>query len=870
MRVLMHRRLLPTIMVLALIATFVPVLPVSAIPHTPVTIYVDAASGDDVGGDGTVGNPYMSITHALGDAGYGDTIDIAPGTYSASETGETFPLPISSSKITLQGSDPYECIIDADWNDGIVRMMDGTEVHISGLTLTHGFAMNGGAVMVGLGTLAMTDCVLTENFAEIGGAIYADASTVTLTDCEFTGNGESAFNVAPTGLTPQDISGCYSCGAIYAGGSSLEIVGCTFGGNSAVDVAGAIGLEGSEIGISESSFYENTIARTLTPQSGAVFDGSGIVPTGMGLPFGGAVLAVASGVTVTDSAFWENSAIIGSSLMGLDASMTVEGSWFEGDTTMAGVVANIDGYLSSVAADALGELAPTVQMPATSLTVEGSTFDGNEGAPIAVQSLPARVTNCLITNNNANAGQQAEQGVLLFFDSDADIINTTIADNTTDAFSIYSTSMSGASAPPAGGVRVTNSIVWDEFAAMGSVYGAEVSSSDLYSTDPLVPNASSEDVFSEDPMFADPESGDYSLAAGSPCIDTGLDFELAPGADIDGTHRPLDGDASGTAEWDMGAYEFGGVTDGRLEGADRYETGVAVSQDHFASADTAVLATGRIFADGLAAAGLAGAYDAPILLTQPRALPAAVAAELLRLGVGHVVVCGDRRAVSDTVVAQVEALGDIEVQRIGGSDRYQTAALIADEIVSVTGVDPALVFVARGDTYPDALAVSPVAWAHSAPILLVRPEELPRYTVDYLLGLTSATRGVIVGGGAAVSTGVQGEIAAQAAPTFERISGMDRYDTAAEVAYWADDQGLAGFGVTGVATGEDFADALCAGAGLGSSGGVLLLTPRRSAAQAALDAISDYAPEISALQIFGSGAAIDDAVAARLDAARRR
>ena len=868
MRVSMHRRLLPMIVVLALIASFVPVFPAIAIPAEPKTIYVDAVNGDDVGGDGTADNPYMSITVGLGDANYGDTIDIAPGTYSVSETGETFPLPISPSKITLQGSDPYECIIDAEWSGAIAWLAIGSEFTVSGLTLTHGVAVNGGAVMVGLGTLTMSDCVLTQNTAQNGGAIYAADSFVTLTDCEFIDNGESAFDMLPAGMAPQDVTECFACGAVMSLGGTLDVDGCTFGGNSATEVAGAIGAESSDVEIADSTFYENEILVGLVPNAVLDFTGSGLVPA-QALPFGGAVLVGSGELAVTGSAFWSNSAVIGSSLIGIDASMTVEGCWFEGDTTMAGVVANIGDMFLNASTDALGELAPTVEMPATSLTVEGSTFDGNEGAPIAAQSVPARISNCLITNNQASGGEGPDQGVLLFFDSDADIVNTTIADNSSSGFSIYSTLMSGTSILPEGGVRVTNSIVWDEFAEMGPVYGADVAFSDLYPADPIVPELADPSVISEDPMFADSESGDYSLAAGSPCIDTGVDFELAPDADIDGTPRPLDGDASGIADWDMGAYEFGGITDGRIEGLDRYETGVAISEDHFAAADTAVLATGRVFADGLAAAGLAGAYNAPVLLTQPRALPASVAAELLRLGVSRVVVCGDQRAISDAVVAQVEALGEIEVQRIGGVDRYETAAMIADEIVSVTGEDPALVFVARGDTYPDALAVSPIAWAHSAPILLVRPEELPRYTVDYLLGLTGATRGVIVGGSAAVSTDVQGDIAAQAAPTFERISGVDRYDTAAEVAYWADDEGLAGFGVTGVATGEDFADALCAGPGLGSSGGVLLLTPRHTAAQAALDAISAYAPSISALQIFGSGAAIDEDVAIELDAARR-
>ncbi len=845
-------------MVLALI----PVMPAAAVPATPKTIYVDAVNGDDVGGDGTAGDPYMSITTGLGDADYGDTIDIAPGTYSASETGESFPLPISPSKITLQGSDPYECIIDAEWTDSIIWMMDGSEFDLFGLTLTHGFAESGGAVMTSLGTLTMTDCILTQNFAETGGAIYASGSTVTLTDCELTENGESAFDMVPAGLTPQVITGSYSCGAILASNSTLEIDGCTFGDNSAGLLAGAIGAEECDLDISDSSFYGNTLVHTLELQSATAFTGSGLVPAEV-VPFGGAVLAISGDVAVTDSAFWQNSAFFGSSLMGLDAAMTVEGCWFEGDAAMAGVVANIGGFINGATEEALGELAPTAEMPTASLTVEGSIFDGNEGAPIAVQSLPAQISNCLLVNNTS------EQGTLLFYDSDADVVNTTLADNATSGYSIHSETMSGTQAQAVGGTRVTNSIVWDEAAAMGPVYGADVSYSDLYSTDPIVPEAYGEDVISEDPMFNDPESGDYSLAAGSPCIDAGVDFELAPDSDIDGTPRPFDGDASGTAEWDMGAYEFGGATDGRLEGGDRYQTAVAISQDHFASADTAVLATGRVFADGLSAAGLAGAYNAPILLTQPKALPAAVAAELVRLGVSHVVICGDQRAISDSVASAVAALGEIEVERIGGIDRYETSAMLADEVVAARGDEPEIVFIARGDTFPDALSVSPIAWAQRAPILLVRPQHLPRYTVDFLSGVSGDMRTIVVGSEEAVSTGVQGELSvAGLAP--DRIGGANRYDTAALVAEWADDEGLAGFGVTGVATGEVFADALCAGAGLGSSGGVLLLTPRLTAAAPTLAAISSHADSIVALQVFGSGSAISESVEAQLRSARLR
>ena len=59
---------------------------------------------------------------------------------------------------------------------------------------------------------------------------------------------------------------------------------------------------------------------------------------------------------------------------------------------------------------------------------------------------------------------------------------------------------------------------------------------------------------SADPMFTNSRAFDYTLMAGSPAIDAGS-ATGAPATDFAGNARPVDGDGSMTAEFDIGAYE---------------------------------------------------------------------------------------------------------------------------------------------------------------------------------------------------------------------------------------------------------------------------------------------------------------------------
>lgn len=78
----------------------------------------------------------------------------------------------------------------------------------------------------------------------------------------------------------------------------------------------------------------------------------------------------------------------------------------------------------------------------------------------------------------------------------------------------------------------------------------------------------------------------------------------------------------------------------RLGGEDRHETAALISKHNFESADTVIIATGTDFADALAASGLAGCVEGPVLLTRPGNLPDVTASELRRLRARNAIIVG--------------------------------------------------------------------------------------------------------------------------------------------------------------------------------------------------------------------------------------
>ncbi|MGG4169038.1 cell wall-binding repeat-containing protein [Rossellomorea vietnamensis] len=231
----------------------------------------------------------------------------------------------------------------------------------------------------------------------------------------------------------------------------------------------------------------------------------------------------------------------------------------------------------------------------------------------------------------------------------------------------------------------------------------------------------------------------------------------------------------------------------RIYGNDRYETAIEISKAGWPDgSDTVVLARDTTFPDALAGAPFAYQEDAPILLNPKGSLNNKVKERIKELGAKKVVILGGEGAISGEVARELRKNG-LDVQRIGGETRYETAANIAKQLGNYKQA-----VIAYGGNFPDALSIAPYAASKGIPILLSPKQELAIETKE---ALKSVTDTIIVGGKAVISEQVEKQLAKK---NPYRISGIDRYETSVNIATQLQIPG----DIITVATGENFADAL--------------------------------------------------------------
>jgi hypothetical protein len=305
----------------------------------------------------------------------------------------------------------------------------------------------------------------------------------------------------------------------------------------------------------------------------------------------------------------------------------------------------------------------------------------------------------------------------------------------------------------------------------------------------------------------------------------------------------------------------------RVGGDSPAATAVAVSAAAFDRADAVVLGRDDLYPDSLAGGPLAASLDAPILLTAPDALPPETEAEIRRLGAGRAVLLGGEAAIGGAVADQLTAMG-LEVDRIGGPNRFATAALVAEAL----GGPADTAFLAEGEHadpargWPDAIAVAAYAAHRGDPVLLASSrgrDALPAETATALEQL-DVTEVVVVGGDAAVSDELVATVEADGRTT-RRLAGATRYETSQAVHAESVEAGMDP-ATLWLATGTDWPDALVTGPAVGALGQTFALVDGQGGPDTKAAIIDAHRDALQRVRLVGGDRSITPAVDAEIRA----
>ncbi len=272
----------------------------------------------------------------------------------------------------------------------------------------------------------------------------------------------------------------------------------------------------------------------------------------------------------------------------------------------------------------------------------------------------------------------------------------------------------------------------------------------------------------------------------------------------------------------------------RLAGDDAVQTASIIASEAFDDSTWAILARDDDFADAMSATGLAGALNAPIVLTDRHGLSSEAAATLSQLGVENVYIIGGQGAMPGSFESQLRAIGVTHVERVFGNEAYDTSVVCADRIAKLDNAcDYAIV--AYGQNFQDALSMSSFAYKYHVPIFLQTygSNSSYRHLTDDALAMLNGTgayaqaKVFVAGGAGAVSQDSAEHALDGGLRGGQRLWGNSGYDTSEAIAEFMTEQHLLSAGTICLASGAlkpGGSDALAGAALAGKAGGVMLLT----------------------------------------------
>ncbi|MDY6940731.1 MAG: DUF4347 domain-containing protein [Cyanobacteriota bacterium] len=507
-----------------------------------------------------------SLREAIANANSGDTIQFDPSLANQTITLTSGEITVGVGKdITIDGSGADNLTISGNNASRIFRIrstsVNPTDITIANLNLTKGYtAEQGGAIVTEHQTKLIIDNVdFTNNTADDGGGAIFSAfeGRLTVSDSRFEGNEATAGN---------DERGAGAIG--FRGPDRLTITNSDFIDNRGI-VGGAVNSLNGELIVENSRFINNnTLAATFdTGETRAFLRG-----------YGGAIYTdrastrnpdTSGTIRITDSVFEGNSgrAAGGAAYFFTDPRdrVIIEGSTFDGNESKALEGGDGEGG-NAGAVIVLTDSGETNR----GLTIENTTFANNtaaqQGGALWLMRTPTTITNTVLSSNEAtnNFG-----GAMAIYEAPIEISYTTIANNQAQFSGAFSQNDPNLA-------TVSNTIF-----ANNTSNELGVSFNNNPQTNRPINDGGNNIQSPGDPAIApgitqvDPQLGPlqvvdgvlvHPLQAGSPAIDAGANSGVT--TDRRGATRPQDGDLNGSAIADIGAFEFGGTTDGGNGGGD--------------------------------------------------------------------------------------------------------------------------------------------------------------------------------------------------------------------------------------------------------------------------------------------------------------
>ncbi len=434
---------------------------------------------------------------------------------------------------------------------GGIAIETGSTATLDHVTIRNNRARENGGLGVYQATATLNGGLVEGNHADLwNGGISIGESTAYLSDVRVSGNtsGDSNGGVGVYLSTVHMQGGVIEmnhtagwAGGMNVGQSTAWITDVTIAGNSAEGGVGGMNIADN----SNADLRRVQVLANDAPQTGGVgiSQSAAVTFTKCAVLSNTASTDNAGGISVSDGSHAtlisttvaSNSASGGSGggMSVYQADATIEGSAFRGNHAPGGSALSVNF---------------TRDLILRRTFITGNVSGDGPGALAFGRETTFQMENAVIAGNTSDGPSAAAQIL-----GSGVITNVTVADNRSSALgppAFYA----DFGHEPMHWLDVTNSIFYYNSPGNLGIANAENSARNVNycDTSEIVPGTGN---IQAEPHFVNRDADDYRLTGASLCIDAGTG-DGAPNVDITGRARPVDGNHSGVAEWDIGAYEF--------------------------------------------------------------------------------------------------------------------------------------------------------------------------------------------------------------------------------------------------------------------------------------------------------------------------